>query len=467
MPVGEFTRLSYFDGAAENPLSESGKWARLDTDGSGALEKKTGGLVGKSYVASSVVGEVRDAYYVLDEYGPNAEVMIQPWTFPDNGIVDLYLVGQDEGTGNPDYYRLRVTRNPAAPDTWVISHVSNGVVTQLATTNWSVFGGDWIYFRRTGNYLEARQAYYYDDVDDESGDNLDPYTPFGNQSDIVVTATDSTITTAGIVGFGTNDLVQLRNFFAGTYVSEVIDAETINLKLTPRGREGIPGQLVQFSFEDLDQWELDPDREYSHRHFSISEKWATEGDTSLRVDHSTIYSTGDDYYLRWVAVDGTPTQMCWLAYSFYIDKWAQIWRDGADGLVILPSFLSDPDSYELDFGNLTLRADSQTTGTMTIHRLGMFSNLDISLSENTWHSIRIGLSITGDLHQVYVNNVLQVNDSVDLSAYVPSYPAGVLIRGDNSGQSGIVYYDDMRWRVGTDPGEPSRTEQKSGSTTEQ
>lgn len=469
-----FIRRTYLNQPVENPLSEGGAFEPMISGQAQDLEKYDPAY-GEGYedwalVRSDTAGQVATTYWTATEFGPNSQVMINPYAWTTGGIVDLYLNIQDAGTLAPTYYRLRVTRGGS--NNWVFSRFDAGVETVLDTASWSVFGGDWIMLRRVGSNFTAYNPGYYS-PDEET------YDPDWYYEAEVFTVTDSGINEAGHIGFGGNALVGMRNFWAGDAETEYIDEEEVYLTITPITKlEGIAFQEVHFSFENLDQWHLHDVPEegvLSSPHFHISRKHASEGDTALRYDVSTMYPF-QSYKMEWLAVDGGLTDtVYWLGYSFYIWDWKDVWMagNGGDGNgypARLPGF-NLVEGYE-DLGwqeGPTLEATSQAAGELTWFSAQYPTLTGIPLNHKQWYAIKMSLThdsatdeFTGHL---WIDDVFI--DEATIEWTVPKPILGIAFDVESARAGGQIYIDDMSWSAGDEPATASDTETGDQTTTEQ
>lgn len=479
------SRRSYLSPPAENPLNELGIWGRLDTTGGGAilLEKydigyEDGQGVDWGAVRSVENGVVNSVYFTPFQMGPDSEVWMQlgdstNWPGTGLGIVDLYLNIQGAGTGDPEYYRLRIDGNGASPTSWVISHVAgNGTVTDLATEpNWTVWAGDWISFRRAGANLTAYYGYYW--YPDHEAEAPDPTasSDFGMWDEVVRT-TDTAITEAGHVGFGANHAGGPFNFFAGDALTEIVDEEEVYLNIVPGGQEGIPGQPTNFTFEDIDEWTYLQNAgaivdSAPNRHWAISTNYATDGLTSLKLRYETEYPI-DEWLLHWrdFVNGGEPTVTYWLAYTFMVESWAQIYRNGVspNGGFWLPGFqaLQGFINNELYVTAPFIQPLSATSG--QVGYAGTFS----TINEGEHHAIVMGMSDDGTNRHIELwLNGTKIKEVDDLFGDpTTSRPHGIAMGNDNR-TGGAVWIDQMTWDMDDMPVTPSVTDTATGTSTNQ
>jgi len=148
--------LSSFGGANEDPISEGGKWAKIDTNNSTNLQR----LNGRAASNGSVTGE---SYWTPRDFGPDCEVYTTIAVMPGSGNnIDVSArVQQAGGSLTYDGYRLRML-DQAGTDSLQLVRVDNAVLTNIGTPLARNFAVDEkIGLRCMGNVIEG---WYYDGV---------------------------------------------------------------------------------------------------------------------------------------------------------------------------------------------------------------------------------------------------------------------------------------------------------------
>lgn len=140
--------LSAFTGADENPLSEGGNWAKVDTAG-GNL-KRVSNVVGGVTASAAAYN-----YWTPSNFGADCEAYLTIATKPSvNGTVRLGIRIQGEGgTSTWDGY-VAFWQAVSGTDTLLLQRVTNGSSTTLATVNQEFATGDKVGLRALGSTIE-------------------------------------------------------------------------------------------------------------------------------------------------------------------------------------------------------------------------------------------------------------------------------------------------------------------------
>jgi len=293
LPFGEQIPLrSSFTGSNENPLSEGGNWGTAV--GGGNQLQRTGNQV------AGTISTTSQRYWTPSVFGPDCEAYITVATQPGNGDnFDIMLRTQDVTLATYSGYRCRFIKEVGV-DSWVITRVDNGTLTNLVTVNTTDYtSGDKIGVRVHGSTIEMWH-----------------YT--GGAWSLIVSAVDTTYKNPGhVILFLRNTVCRGDDFFAGTinvptaiklqptwmlnqpqglqrlrpprYLEVVpdtatYDSETVYLTLTPSGvDEYTPGCFIIGDGEAQLRWNA--------------------GDQQLRW-------LGNDANLRWDAVMRLGTGQC-------------------------------------------------------------------------------------------------------------------------------------------------------------
>ena len=202
MAFGDWaTLLSNFTGANQNPLSEGGNWANLDTAHGNALQRISN-AVG---CTASTTGE---SYWTPADIGADVEAYLTMPTLPGNGnnISISARVLQAGGNATYDGYRVRMNQVAGSNnDALDICRVDNAVVTSLASfASRDFVAGEKIGIRCIGSTV---QAWYYS----------------GGVWTLAAQATDTTYSATGKVAIhlrGTTG--RLDDVFAGVVGAEFV-----------------------------------------------------------------------------------------------------------------------------------------------------------------------------------------------------------------------------------------------------
>jgi hypothetical protein len=184
---GAPTLISDFTGADENPLSEGGNWANLNSSGN-PLKRLS------NAVASSV--GVSRSYWTPANFGPDLEAYVTLSTAAA-GTAGLVVRVQGEGGANTwDGYQITA----ASTGTVTILRADNGVTTQLIAAAGGFASGDKLGVRCEGSTIQAwRQA---------SG---------SSDWNLISSAVDATYGSAGKVGLSCADTSsRLDDLYAAT-----------------------------------------------------------------------------------------------------------------------------------------------------------------------------------------------------------------------------------------------------------
>lgn len=202
---GEYSNLlSDFNGANQDPISEAGHWAKIDTNNSTDLIR-TGNAAGSN---SSVTGE---SYWTVQTFGPNVEVWTSISVMPGSGNnIDVSARIQSPGGSlTYDGYRCRML-DQAGTDQLQLVRVDNAVPTNLGTAldrNFSA--GEMIGLRCVGNSIEG---WYFD----------------GSNWILGTSATDTTYAAAGNVAIHVRGTTGRANdIYAGTISGDAPVFDTI------------------------------------------------------------------------------------------------------------------------------------------------------------------------------------------------------------------------------------------------
>jgi hypothetical protein len=149
VPFGDVaTLISSFTGADENPLSEGGNWAKVNSSDN-ALQRL-------SNAATSAAATTGTSYWTPRNFGPDVEVHVTITTLPGNGnhvIVGARIVGEG-GSNTWDGYTVRFTQD-AATDSVFIEKITNATSSILATISQEFAVGDKLGMRIVGSDIEA------------------------------------------------------------------------------------------------------------------------------------------------------------------------------------------------------------------------------------------------------------------------------------------------------------------------
>lgn len=119
--------ISGFNGPDENPISEGGKWSKLDTSAGGVLRSVSGAVTSNT----STTGE---SYWNVQQFGPNVECWATIAVMPtDNNNMDVSArIQQAGGSATYDGYRVRVLQLTGT-DILQLTRVTNGVITNIGS----------------------------------------------------------------------------------------------------------------------------------------------------------------------------------------------------------------------------------------------------------------------------------------------------------------------------------------------
>lgn len=201
---------SSFTGSNEDPLSEGGNWARIDTNGTGALQR-IGNQVG------STAALTRDAYWVPRTFGPDVQAYATVAVKPGNGD-EVSVVARVQGQGGAstwDGYRLVYTTD-AGDDLWQLDRVTDNVsAATIASGTRELSAGEKIGIECIGSTISG---YVWDGVS---------WVLLGS-------GTDSTYASAGRVGIRIrNTTARLDDFFAGENPAARLSQEPVEAVVFP------------------------------------------------------------------------------------------------------------------------------------------------------------------------------------------------------------------------------------------
>jgi hypothetical protein len=175
-PVEPLTILDTFNRANENPLAFGGRW------GNGILGSSERSLKVASNLCASDRNTTATAWWKT-QLGADEEAYATVSTLPGNGnSFRVYTRLQSPGSSAVDGYVLLFTQ-ASGTDQVTIDRITDGALTQLATTNREIGAGARLLFRAKGTALEA-------------------WVREGSVWSRIVRATDSTYTGAGFAGIG-------------------------------------------------------------------------------------------------------------------------------------------------------------------------------------------------------------------------------------------------------------------------
>lgn len=211
--------LDNFNRAAEDPLSDGGKWSNPLLSGQGSLEVTSANQCAELDVNNG------SAYRSNQTYGPDTEAFITASTVGANDEdASLYLRIRQVGAGTMDAYVLSAAKL-AGTDEWTFSRVDNEVFTVLgAVITQEYSNGDSIGYEAIGSTLTAY------------------YLPSGGSWSALGNRTDGTYPDAGFIGLEIRlSTFRFDDFGGGTVVMQEISAtEAFAASMT----EGIAGFLV-------------------------------------------------------------------------------------------------------------------------------------------------------------------------------------------------------------------------------
>jgi hypothetical protein len=197
MPGGS-ALLDDFTGADETPIATN--WSGPIYSGTGEMRRLSNQLAGQAAAAHST------GYYDIATFGPDCEVYGTYAAFlNNNNYINLYARIANPNSGSLNGYQLEVLYLSGSADTWKLSSIVAGTVTQLgATMTQDVTAGDSCLLECIGDQISA----YY-----KSG---------GGGWTLIGTRTDSSVTAAGYLGaalFGNTPSMRLDDFSGGTLTS--------------------------------------------------------------------------------------------------------------------------------------------------------------------------------------------------------------------------------------------------------
>ncbi len=180
--------ISDFTGADENPLSEGGNWANLNTS-SNPLQRL-------SNAATASVNADSASYWTPANFGADLEAYV---TITSPATSPAGLIGRIQGEGGAATWDGYVVR--ASTLSLQIGRVDNGVITLLVNTgSVTIASGDKLGMRISGSAIEAWKQL--------SGSSV---------WNLVATTTDTTYASAGKIGlFCTSTSIGMDDFYAAT-----------------------------------------------------------------------------------------------------------------------------------------------------------------------------------------------------------------------------------------------------------
>lgn len=188
---GEYcTLVSDFTGADENPLSEGGNWAALNSAGN-QMQRI-------SNAAAGTVAGVSRSYWTPANFGPDLEAYISFSTISTGTHAIACRIQGEGGSNTWDGYLVQA--QPASTSTFinVITNNSGGpVITGVASSVWA--DGDKLGVRAIGSKIQAWRL------------------PNGSSTwELVATIVDTTYAAAGKVGMSAGSTtVRIDDFYAG------------------------------------------------------------------------------------------------------------------------------------------------------------------------------------------------------------------------------------------------------------
>lgn len=190
------TLLSSFTGSDENPLSEGGNWAKVNSDSFSDMRR-----VDNQASSTGAAASDTHTYWTPDTLGPDVETYITLDTVPNS--VDLSVRIQDPGGSNTwDGYWLQVEHDdyPFQEPRWGMFVAQNHAAVELGHTRWDFADGDKVGMRAICNRITG---WLFQDG--------------AWRLIIEVYDTAETFMGAGYVSFGCDDNNgRLDDFFAGT-----------------------------------------------------------------------------------------------------------------------------------------------------------------------------------------------------------------------------------------------------------
>lgn len=184
------TLISDFTGSDENPLSEGGKWANLNTS-SNPLQRISG-------ASGQTVAGICASYWTPENFGPDVEAYVTIVTLSTGFHSILLRIQNEGGAATWDGYRFNVSSSTTSHIYVVTNGVSTSLIQNLDTT-WA--SGDKLGARIVGNTLQLWRQ------------------PSGSSTwNLVSSAVDSTYPSAGKIGlYQTGDgTSRLDDFYAAT-----------------------------------------------------------------------------------------------------------------------------------------------------------------------------------------------------------------------------------------------------------
>lgn len=196
MPFGAgATLLDSFTGADQNPLSEGGNWAKLNTADALDLQRLS------SAVSGTGVGTGR-RYWTPANFGPDLDLYVTvPTKTADGGNFGLHARIQGEGGANTyDSYMVFIAP-VAGTDGWSIGRNDNAVLTVLTSGTREFTNGEKLGMSIIGSVISA-------------------YVFAGAGWQLLGTATDTTYAAAGKIALQAhNTTVRMDDLFVGAPVA--------------------------------------------------------------------------------------------------------------------------------------------------------------------------------------------------------------------------------------------------------
>lgn len=211
------------------------------------------------------------------------------------------------------------------------------------------------------------------------------------------------------------------------------------------------------NFDSVADWALEAGSEAGHL---VSDGTPPAGSPGGGSAGAIIYDntpgSGLFAYSRLDTVDGgVPTNTAWIVFAFYIADWNELWMGGAGAgsHAKLPghALTNDPDTQSGNGFCPSLEPTSATTGIIQ----GFFTG-PVSVTHQTWHTIRLGTKINGasSTEALWVDGVLEDSFSGNSGQTTGSF-GPMFWDEDAFYTSATVYIDDLTWDPDSDPGEPT------------
>jgi len=195
------TLLSDFTGSDEDPLSEGGHWAKLNSADAASLRRVGNAVAGPNDTAALL----RASYWTPGNFGPDVEAYATLAVVTNNQqAYDVYArVQQEGGSGTHDGYVARLNTSGDIE----LRLITNGSGSALGPAPFSITpaAGMKLGIRCHGSTIESW------------------YQPSGGAWTLIGSVTDTTYPSAGKVGLGVNNNLsqagRIDDFYAGTITS--------------------------------------------------------------------------------------------------------------------------------------------------------------------------------------------------------------------------------------------------------